>query len=76
MKTAALRRKLTAWDRYAHRLEKLGQKRIYNAHIYYIACAVLNHPNTMIQVGPPTGKIEGYKLDCCNLDEIVKEASA
>lgn len=41
MKTARLRRKLTSWERYARRNEKLGQGRLYNAHIYYIAYKVM-----------------------------------
>lgn len=41
MRTARLRRKLTRWERYARALEKLGQKRLYNAHVYYIARDVL-----------------------------------
>lgn len=41
MKAAKLRRKLTSWERYARRLEKLGQGRLYNAHVYYIARDVL-----------------------------------
>lgn len=42
MKTARLRRKLTRWERYARRNEKLGQGRLYNAHVYYIARDVLD----------------------------------
>ena len=41
MRTSKLRRKLTRWEWYARRLEKLGQKRLYNAHVYYIAYEVL-----------------------------------
>ena len=43
MRTARLRRKLSSWERYARRLEKLGQNRLYNAHVYYIACDVLEN---------------------------------
>lgn len=42
MKTARLRRKLTRWERYARRNEKLGQGRLYNTHVYYIARDVLD----------------------------------
>jgi hypothetical protein len=42
MRTSKLRRKLTAWERYSRRLEKLGQGRIYKAHVYYIGWDVIN----------------------------------
>lgn len=41
MRNARLKRKLTSWERYARRNEKLGQGRLYNAHVYYIAYEVL-----------------------------------
>lgn len=43
MKTARLKRKLRAWNRYANQLEKLGQQRIYEAHIHYIAVDTIRH---------------------------------
>lgn len=43
MRTARLRRKLSRWEWYARRNEKLGQGRLYNAHIYYIAYQVLEN---------------------------------
>lgn len=76
MKSRNLRRRLTAWDRYSRRLEKLGQSRLYSTHIYYIGVQVIDdlrrgRHHRFVEVGPP---VEGYTLDCCNLDEIVKEA--
>jgi hypothetical protein len=41
VKAARLKRKLARWNRYAWRLERLGQAKLYNAHIYYIAYEVM-----------------------------------
>lgn len=43
MRNARLKRKLTSWERYARRNEKLGQGRLYNAHVYYIAYEALDN---------------------------------
>lgn len=51
MKTARLKRKLLAWDRYERRLEKLGQTRIYDASIHYLARNVLRRARSMNEIG-------------------------
>ena len=50
MRARNLRRKLRAWNRYANRLEKLGQQRIYNAHIHYIAVDTVRHMGSLEEV--------------------------
>jgi len=51
MRPRNLRRKLRAWNRYARHLERLGQGRIYNAHIHYIAMDTMrNLPSRTIEV--------------------------
>lgn len=55
MTSARLKRKLTAWERYARRNEKLGQGRLYNAHVYYIAREVLeNARHVLVEAKRPT----------------------
>lgn len=58
MKTARLKRKLLAWERYERRLEKLSQTRIYNAHIHYIAVDTMRHLySRTTEVGSPLDSI-------------------
>jgi len=43
MRPRNLRRRLRVWNRYAQRLEGLGQGRIYDAHIALIVADVERH---------------------------------
>jgi hypothetical protein len=81
MRPRNLRRKLRAWNRYANRLEKLGQQRIYNAHIHYIAADTVRHLDRcggktkpckhLVEVASIAEKFAGHAPSLTILDEVI-----